>query len=242
MRIKSPGHAFFALTMICLGGIGLYTGGFPPIWSGVPKSVPAREAIAYLCATVSLLTGFGLLFQRSAAIASRVLLMFFALWMLIVRLPHFVMSPTAVDAWWSCGDTAVMLAAAWVLWVWFAGGKGVRIATAIYGAGLIPFGIAHFLYLKETVADVPRWIPGPAVFWAYLTGAAFIAAGLGLLAGVLARWAAALSALMMGLFTLLIWVPIVLTLHPSASDWAEFLNSWALTAGGWMVADSWRKL
>src|SRR5436190_14257392 len=160
MRIKSPGHAFFALTLIALGAIGLATGGFPPIWSGVPKSFPARAAIAYLCATVSLLTGAGLLFQRSAAIASRILFAFLALWMLVVRLPRFVMAPTAVDAWWSCGDTAVMLAAAWVAYVWFAGGKGRRIATALYGVGLIPFGIAHFLYLKETIADVPKWMPG----------------------------------------------------------------------------------
>ena len=237
MRIKSPGHAFFALTMIGLGIIGLVTGGFPPVWSGVPKSFPAREAVAYLCAIVSLLTGIGLLLERTAATASRVLLAYLLLWMLAVRIPPFFVAPTAVGTWWSSGDTAVMIGAAWVLYVWFAGGKGLRVAAAVYGAGLIPFGLAHFLYLKETVADVPKWMPGPAVFWAYFTGAAFIAAGLALLAGVLARWAAALSALMMGLFTLLIWVPIVLTFHPSASDWAEFLNSWALTAGGWMVAD-----
>jgi hypothetical protein len=54
MRIRSPGHAFFALTMIGIGIIGLITGGFPPIWNGVPKSFPAREAVAYLCAIVSL--------------------------------------------------------------------------------------------------------------------------------------------------------------------------------------------
>jgi uncharacterized membrane protein len=181
-----------------------------------------------------------LLFQRSAATASRILFAFLALWMLVVRIPRFAMAPTAVDAWWSCGDTAVMLAAAWVLYIWFAAGRGLRIATALYGAGLIPFGLAHFLYLKQTVADVPRWMPGPAVFWAWFTGAAFIVAGLSLLAGVWARRAAAFSALMMGLFTLLIWVPTVATLHPSPSDWAEFLNSWALAAAGWVVADSFR--
>ena len=233
MRIKSPGHAFFAVTMIALGIIGLVTHGFPPIWSGVPKSVPARESIAYLCAIVSLVTGAGILFQRSAAIASRVLLAYFLLWMLAVRIPPFFIAPTAVGTWWSTGDTAVMIGAAWVLY-----GKRLRVATIFYGLGLIPFGIAHFLYVKETVADVPKWIPGPPVFWAYFTGAAFIAAGLALISGVLARWAAILSASMMGLFTLLIWVPLVAWGHPSAFDWAEFLNSWALTAGGWVVADS----
>ena len=71
MRIESPGHASFAATMIALGIIGLVQGDFTPIWAGVPKGVPAREVLAYLCAVVSLLTGIGLLWRRSAVAHSR---------------------------------------------------------------------------------------------------------------------------------------------------------------------------
>jgi len=59
-----------------------------------------------------------------------------------------------------------------------------------------------------------------------------------MLTGVDARLAAALSALQMGLFGLLVWVPSVLTGSVSAIQWGEFATTFALTAAGWVVADS----
>jgi uncharacterized membrane protein len=43
---------------------------------------------------------------------------------------------------------------------------------------LIPLGLSHFVYVKLTAPLVPGWLPYHTG-WAYLTGAAHLAAALG---------------------------------------------------------------
>jgi uncharacterized membrane protein len=249
MRIASVGHAVFAATLIALGILGLINGNLAAIWLPLPRGVPARQGLVCLCAIVSLVSGIGLLWRRSAAVSSLLLFCYLLAWLLLVRVPHLFLDP-GLPLTWAAGQVAVMVAAAWVLYVWNTadrnrpwpglvhGNNGLRIARSLYGLALIPFGVAHFTYLERTVSLVPRWLPTPTA-WAYVTGFTFIAAGVAVLIGAWARLTVTLSVLQLGLFTLIVWVPIVLV-RPSASDWAEFVVSWVLTSAAWVVADSCR--
>lgn len=251
MRIASAGHVVFVATMIGVGILGLIKGNLTVVWQ-VPGGVPASGVLAYLCAFISVACGIGLLWARKAAPAARVLLGYLLLWLLVFGVPSLLHGLT-VDVYWSLCKTGVMLAAAWVLYASFAadwdrqrfsfatGDKGLRIARALYGVAIIPFGLAHFQYIEHTASMVPGWLPAH-VAWAYFTGAAFIAAGLGVLIGVCARLAATLSALQMGLFLVLVWVPAVATRSLNSFEWGEVLVTWVLTAAGWVVADSYRAI
>ncbi len=241
-------RVLFAASLIALGITAVVRRSFVPVWTGVPKDFPARMAVVWLCAFISLGCGLGLLWRRTAAIASRLLLACLVLWFLLFRIPLIFRAPKNPAVSWVCGETLVMIAGAWVLFIEFAdrrsrlgfltSDRALRIATALYGLGLIPFGVAHFTFLERTVGMVPGWLPWH-LGWAYFTGAAFIATGLALVFGVFTRLAATLSALEMGLFTVLVWGPILIA-RPDAGQWDEIVDSCVLTGAGWLVAECYR--
>lgn len=240
IRITSPGHLAFAVTFIGLGVMGLGTGEFSQVWAPVPKWMPAQGALAHVCGTISLACGIGLLARIGSVIASRVLFGALLAWIVAFRLPNLFYEKPLVLVWWTLGATGVMTGGAWVLFNRFRGSDGgTRIARILYGQALIPFGLAHFMYLDNTTVLIPNWMPFHTA-WAYFTGVAFIAAGLSVCFGVLAPLGSALSTLQMGLFSIIVWLPRVFTGKLSEFQRGEVVSTIALTAGACVVAESYR--
>ena len=243
-----PDRVFFALGLIGLGVLSLVYGDFALQWQPVPASVPGRAFLAYASGVVMIATGAGLLSKRTTRVVSGVLLVYVLLWLLLLKLPQVVMAPLQEYNWLGFGEIAVIVVAGWVIFAgdrrpgesstlkFVTGESGMRIARIFFGLALIPIGISHFVYAPQTIGFVPAWLPfRPA--WAYITGAGHIAAGLGVLFGVVPHLAALLEAAMIGVFTALVWIPLVAKAS-SQLNWTGFLISWTIGAAAWVFADS----
>ena len=238
----------FAIVLVGWGILGLVKGDFAAGWQPVPASFPLRLALVYLTAFVCVACGVGLLVQRTTALAARVLFVWLMAWLLLLRIPWMFVD-FGVGTWWSASSTAVITETAWILDIsrsdyekplgFIVNNNGLRLARALFGLGLIPIGLAHFLYVDATAPLVPAWLQWP-YFWAYFTGATFIAAGVAIIIGIFARLAALLVTIQIGLLTVLIWVPRSIEGILTPFQWGEFVVSIVLTACALVVADSYK--
>ncbi len=233
----------FALGMMSIGGL-LLVYGYQVLLFGPPAPawIPALKWVGYLSVIITLGTGAGLLFDQTARVSIRILLPFLLLWTLS-RVPVTVLDPAREISWFAIGEIAVLAAAATVLFVWLSGSgarfeRGVRVAQIVFGLSLVTYGLSHFFeFAARTVSLVPAWLPYRTA-WADLAGAGQIAAGLGVVFSVLPRLAAASEASMMSLFTLLVWIPAVITKPSLPSNWVEFLFTFALAGASWVIFES----
>jgi uncharacterized membrane protein len=245
-RRQQPALTLFAVGMIGLGVLGLIYGDFAMVWQPVAPWVPGRTALAYCAAVVMLVGGIGLLFEATVRWAIRILFPYLIVWALL-KVPALVVAPQIEGVWLGFGELAVLLAGGWTLfgrladvsegsfWRFVADENGVRAARYLFAVFLIPIGLSHIMYVKETVALVPHWLPFP-IGWAYLTGAGQMACGLGVLFGVLPRVAALCEAGMISAFGLLVWLPAVVAAPKARLPWTAFWITWAIGAAAGVVA------
>jgi uncharacterized membrane protein len=247
-RTQQPALTLFAVGMIGLGILALIYGDFALVWQPVAQWIPGRTVLAYGSGLLMLLTGVGLLIRAAAAWSARILFPYLIVWALL-KVPALVVAPQIEAVWLGFGELAVLLAGGWVLFARLAGlrdgsplafltgEKGIYLARILFAVSLIPIGLSHLVYVKETVELVPAWLPY-RVGWAYLTGAGQIACGLGVLFSILPRVAAWAEAGMISLFTLLVWAPAILAAPRTRLSWTAFFISWAIASAAWVVAQN----
>jgi uncharacterized membrane protein len=250
MRIVGLGHGLFALAAASLAIFSLTDGG-----QAYPNWIPWREIWVYASALAVLAASAGLCFSRTALPSALTIGAYGAI-LAGINVPPILAKPLSVGSWYGFCEALTWLLGAWTLYAilqWqsrgsempIAGERAVRAVRVLFGLTWVFYGWSHFVYADYTASMVPTWLPDGLGF-AYLTGLGHIAAGIGVMVGILPRLAATLEAIMMSLFGLLVWVPSLFALpRPKwagtpQNQWSELLVTLLLAASAWLVADSLR--
>ena len=98
-----------------------------------------------------------------------------------------------------------------------------RIAVIILGIVLVSFGVYHFFNPETLVVYLPDFMPGGKI-WIYITGTAFILAGVAFIAHKQVKLAGYLLALMLVIFVLTINLPNYLNSGSPEMRQTAFVN------------------
>jgi uncharacterized membrane protein len=253
MRSVGFAQGLFAVASASLAILSLAYGDFAPGGQSLPAWIPGRESWVYGSALLVLAASAGLCLSRTALTSVLMIGAYLSVWALIC-VPLILSKPLSIDGWYGFCEALTSLVGALILWLtrrWQARGsrmplvgeRAVRAAQVLFGLTCVFYGWSHFIYADYTASMVPAWLPGRLGF-AYLTGLGHIAAGIGMIVGILPRLAATLEAIMMSLFGLLVWVPSFLAQPPPTwatppkNQWSELVVNLVLAASAWMVAAS----
>jgi len=255
------GRGLWALAAASLGILGLVYPETAPFGPSLPAHMAWQPLWVYGPAILVLAAGVGVCFRRTALPGTWAIGAYLLLWA-ASSVPSVLSDPLSVDAWYGLCEALTSLAGAGLLYGVLrarapesqrplAGPRAARAARAahaarvLFGLTCIFYGCSHFAYAAYTAGMVPGWLPDrPAV--ADFTGAAHIAAGLGIAVGILPRLAATLEATMMSLFGLLVWVPSFFArprpawATPPQNQWSELVVTLVLLSSAWIVAISLR--
>jgi uncharacterized membrane protein len=248
-------RSLFAVAAASLAILILAYGDFAPSGHSLPGWIPRRQTWGYISALLLLAASAGLCFSRTALQSALTIAAYEAVWALLGT-PPILSKPLGTGAWYGFCEALTSLVGAWILYAmlrWQSSGsqmpaaprRAVRVAQVLFGLTCVFYGWSHFTYADFTASLVPTWLPG-RLGLAYLTGLGHLAAGIGIIVGILPRLAATLEAVMMSLFGLLVWVPSFFAqprpawATPPQNQWSELVVTLVLAASAWIVATSLR--
>ncbi|MBO9712978.1 hypothetical protein [Sphingomonas sp.] len=235
--MMAPGIRAYGVAAIALGVVGLVWGDFATTWQPVPEDLPNRMALAYAAAFLLIASGGLLQLQRAprtiALIPAGLYAAFAVLW--AIRVAGY---PAIFGTWLGLAEQLALVIGGGAVVALRSGGARLALACRLgFGACLVVFGVAHWIYVKETAAMVPGWLPPSGEGWAIATGAFHALAGLALLSGVRALLAARLVVAMFVGFGLLVWLPQLAPWPGTHLAWGGNAINLALVGAAWAVAD-----
>jgi putative oxidoreductase len=204
-------------------------------------TLPARVVFLDVTALAQIGGGIAIQFPRSARLGALLLLAVYVLF--ACTFVREIFAQPGVYASWGDVFYALGLVVGAVLAYTLTSPSAPAVkragnaAVSVFGLCNISYAIEQVEFFARTARLVPKWIPFGGSFWAVATTIAFALAGVSLLVRYRALLACRLLTIMLLIFGVTIWIPMLLAQPGQPANWSEGLETFAIAGAAWIVAD-----
>lgn len=241
MRDPTPGSE---LGRHVFGVAALASGLITLIWRDY-NNFHSLRYIVYAAAAAQMFGGASILFRRTAKTGAAILLASFLVFVLLC-VPPIVTAPLVYNSWGNFFEQLSILTGAAMVYARFSSAWSWetmhRTGRILLGICSVSFAFEQAFYLDATANLVPKWFLPSQMFWAVATTILFALAAVALLANRMALLAARLLTLMLVIFGLLVWVPLVYSAPFNHTNWSEAAETFAIAGAIWILVDLLREL
>ena len=236
MTVSTPssnlGRHVFGVAALAFGLITL-------AWHDYNDWHPPRY-IVYAAAAALIFGGAAIQFHRTsktgAAVLGAVYLVF-----ALQCVPRIVATPQIYNSWGNFFEQFSLVTGAAIVYARLSSAWSPetlnRIGRILLGICAASFTLEQGFYLSATANLVPKWLPPSQMFWALTTTVLFGLAAAALLTNRMALLSTRLLTMMLVIFGLLVWVPLVLSDPHSQSNWSEMAETFAIAGTACILAD-----
>ena len=196
--------------------------------------------LVYAAAAALIFGGAAIQFRRAVktgAVALGAVYLVFAL----QCVPGIVAAPQVYNSWGNFFEQFSLLAGAAIVYSRFSSATSRetvnRIGRIVVGVCAASFTLEQAVYLHATANLVPKWLPLSQMFWAVTTTVLFAFSAVALLANRMALLATRLLTMMLVMFGLLVWVPLLVSDPRNHTNWSETAETFAIAGTAWILAD-----
>jgi hypothetical protein len=229
---SNVGRHVFGVAALAFGIITL-------LWHGYNDWHPPLY-IVYAAAAALIFGGAATQFRRTAKTGAVVLGAVYLVFALHC-VPGIVHAPLIYNSWGNFFEQFSLVTGAAILYARLSSAWSPqtlnRIGRILLGLCTISFTLEQAFYLDPTATLVPKWLPPAPMFWAVRTSIFFALAAVALLTNHMALLATRLLTMMLVLFGLLVWIPLLLSDPHSHSNWSETVETFAIAGSSWILAD-----
>jgi hypothetical protein len=236
MTVSTPssnlGRHVFGVVALAFGLITL-------AWHEYNDWHPPRY-IVYAAAAALIFGGAAIQFRRTAKTGAAVLGAVYLVFALQC-VPRIVATPRIYNSWGNFFEQFSLVTGAAIVYARLSSAWSPetlnRSGRILLGICTASFTLEQAIYLDATANFVPRWLPPSQMFWARTTTVLFALAAVALLTNRMALLATRLLTMMLVLFGVLVWVPLLFSDPHNHANWSEIAETFAIAGAAWILAD-----